>query len=131
MRGYTRRCILLVRSTNALLLVGHSFAEEPRGSYARLAEIEIDPAQLDAFRVIADENVTATRSEPGDIAFHAFALKDDPAHIRVFEIYTDQAAYAAHLETPHYKKFRAATQGMIKSVKLIDLTALSPGDRSK
>jgi quinol monooxygenase YgiN len=127
----TRIFVLTLSILAAPLLVGYSFAEEPRGSYARLAEMEIDPAQLDAFKVIADENVTATRSEPGVIAFHAFALKDNPAHIRVFEIYTDQAAYAAHLETPHYKKFRAEIQGMIKSVKLIDVTALSAGDRSK
>jgi quinol monooxygenase YgiN len=81
--------------------------------------------------VIADENVTATRSDPGDIACHTFALKDNPAHIRVFEIYTDQAAYAAHAETPHLKKFRAAIQRMVESVKLIDVTALSPGDKPK
>jgi quinol monooxygenase YgiN len=93
--------------------------------------MEIDPAQLDAFRIIANENVTATRLEPGVIAFYAFTLKDNPAHIRVFEIYTNQAAYAAHLETPHYKKFRAAIHGMVKSVKLIDVTALSSGDKPK
>ena len=126
-----RNVVLIISILAAPLLARHSFAEEPRGSYARLAEMEIDPAQLDAFRVIADENITATRSEPGVIAFHAFVLKDNPAHIRVFEIYTNQAAYAAHLETPHYKKFRAEIQGMIKSVKLIDVTALSPGNRSK
>lgn len=127
----TRILVLIVSILAAPLLVGYAFAEEPRGSYARLAEMEIDPAQLDAFRTIADENVTATRLEPGVIAFHAFALKDNPAHIRVFEIYTDQAAYAAHLETPHYKNFRAAIQGMVKSVKLFDVTALSSGDKPK
>jgi hypothetical protein len=41
--------------------------------------------------------------------------KDDPARITVFEIYTDADAYKAHLETPHFRKFRAATERMVTS----------------
>lgn len=60
------------------------------------------------------------RIEPGVLALYAVAAKDDPAHIRVFEIYADEDAYKAHLETPHFKKYKAATQHMVKHLKLID-----------
>jgi len=43
----------------------------------------------------------------------------------VFEIYRDAAAYEAHLLTPHYKKFRATTDAIVKSRKLIDVKAIS------
>jgi quinol monooxygenase YgiN len=60
------------------------------------------------------------RIEPGVLALYAVAAKDDPAHIRVFEIYADEDAYKAHLETPLFKKYKAATQHMVKHLKLID-----------
>ena len=43
----------------------------------------------------------------------------------MFEIYRDAAAYEAHLLTPHYKKFRATTDAIVKSRKLIDVKAIS------
>jgi len=46
--------------------------------------------------------------------------KDNPAHIIVFEMYTDADAYKAHLETPHFKKYKAKTQDMVKSLKLVE-----------
>jgi quinol monooxygenase YgiN len=49
----------------------------------------------------------------------------DPARVRVFEIYRDAAAYQAHLQTPHFEKFRATTDDMVKSRRLIDATAIS------
>src|SRR5205823_2144303 len=32
-----------------------------------------------------------------------------PGRVRVFEIYRDADAYKAHIQTPHFKKFRATT----------------------
>jgi quinol monooxygenase YgiN len=40
--------------------------------------------------------------------------------IRIFETYKDEAAYESHLQTPHFKKYKAETQGMVKSLKLIE-----------
>jgi quinol monooxygenase YgiN len=89
--------------------------------YIRIAELEIDPAQLENFHAAIKESVeTAVRVEPGVLALYAFSEKDDPARIRVFEIYTDADAYRTHLETPHFKKFRAVTESMVKSRKLMD-----------
>jgi quinol monooxygenase YgiN len=51
---------------------------------------------------------------------YAVYEKDNPNRVRVFEMYTDAAACAAHLETPHFKRFRATTDKMVLSRKLLD-----------
>lgn len=54
------------------------------------------------------------------LALYAVAGKDNPARIRVFEMYVDVGAYKAHLETPHFKTYKLATQNMVKSLTLLD-----------
>lgn len=89
--------------------------------YVRVAEIEIDPAQLENYTSAAKEEIEASvRVEPGVLALYAVAEKENPTRIRVLEIYADIAAYLAHLETPHFKKYKAVTQPMVRSLKLFD-----------
>jgi quinol monooxygenase YgiN len=102
-------------------LGGNAIAEAIQDPYVRVAEIEIDPVRLDAYQAAIKEEIeTSVRVEPGVLALYAVAAKDNPAHIRVFEIYADEAAYKAHLETPHFKKYKAETQEMVKHLKLIE-----------
>ena len=64
-----------------------------------LAELEIDPAQLERFNNAARAQIeAAVRVEPGVGALYAASVKHDPSLIRVFEIYADEDAYKAHLE---------------------------------
>ena len=103
-------------------------AKQEAHHYIRIAELEIDPAQLDEFHAAIKESVeTAVRAEPGVLALYAVSEKDNPARITVFEIYTDADAYKTHLETEHFRKFRAVTANMVKSRKLMDVvpTAMS------
>ncbi|MGB7988873.1 MAG: putative quinol monooxygenase [Candidatus Methylophosphatis roskildensis] len=101
-------------------------AEESQNRYVRVAELEIDPAQVDAFAIAAREvGQASVRSEDGCLVLYAVAEKDNPGRVRVFEIYRDPAAYQAHLQTPHFGKFRATTDAMVKSRKLIDATPMS------
>src|SRR4029077_18445690 len=93
-------------------------AQQP---YVRVAEIDIDPAQVEAYKAAARAEIEASvRLEPGVLALYAVSDKDDPARVTVFEIYADLNAYSAHLETPHFKKYKAATQDMVMSLKLRD-----------
>ena len=43
-----------------------------------------------------------------------------PARLRFLEIYADEAAYAAHVASPHFQRYAAATEGMIRSKRLLD-----------
>src|SRR6516165_12348333 len=90
----------------ALLLGGVATAEEPRMPYVRIAELEIDPARLDAYKASVKEEMEASvRVEPGVLAIYAVAEKDNPTRLRFFEIYADEAAYNTHRESAHFKKY--------------------------
>jgi quinol monooxygenase YgiN len=111
---------------------GSALSEEAKGQYVRIAELEIDPAQLEGFKSAIKEGIeTAVRVEPGVLALYAVSEKDDPARVRVFEIYTDAEAYKTHLETPHFRKFRATTEKMVRSRKLIDAIPIVLGVKAK
>ena len=100
--------------------------EESRDRYVRIAELEIDRAQVDALATaIREIGQASVRSEDGCLVLYAVAEKQDPGRVRVFEIYRDPAAYQAHLLTPHFKKFRATTDAMVTSRRLIDATPIS------
>ncbi|WP_263417326.1 putative quinol monooxygenase [Terriglobus albidus] len=91
----------------------------------RLAELEIDAAQLTAYRAALREEIeTSVRVEPGVLALYAVAVKDHPNQIRLFEMYANQAAYQAHLQSMHFKKYKGATAEMVKSLRLIETEPL-------
>lgn len=113
-------------------LVGPAVAAETQGHYVRLAEIEIDPARVAEYQAAAKEEIEASvRLEAGVIALYAVSLQDNPAHIRVFEIYASEAAYKAHLETPHFRKYKAATQDMVRSLRLFDTIPVTLAAKAK
>lgn len=88
---------------------------------ARIAELDIEPAQLDAYTAALKEEIsTSIRVEPGVLTLNAVALKDHPNQIRIFEVYANQAAYESHLASPHFKQYKTKTAGMVKSLKLLE-----------
>ena len=96
--------------------------------YVQEAEIEIDPAQLESYKAAVAEHIeTATRVEPGIIALYAVSENDNPTRVRVFEIYRDQDAYRSHLETAHFKTYKATVEKMVRSLKLIRTTPIAFG----
>jgi quinol monooxygenase YgiN len=108
-------------------MVGQA-AKDGRGRVVRLAELEIDSGQLNEYTAALREQIEASiRVEPGVLALYAVSVKDHPDQIRLFEMYADTAAYEAHLESPHFKKYKAATAGMVKSLKLIETEPLLLG----
>ena len=105
---------------------GIAIAEDPVRPYVRVAELEIDPAQGEAFaHAIREVGEASVRLEEGCLVLYAVAETLAPDRVRVFEIYRDRAAYDAHLLTPHFRRFRATTDTMVKSRRLIDATAIS------
>ena len=101
-------------------LVGAA-AQTMKQPLVRIAELEIDPGQLPAYRdALKEEIATSIREEPGALSLYAVSVKDQPSQVRIFETYKDQAAYESHLQTPHFKKYKAETQNMVKSLRLIE-----------
>lgn len=85
-------------------------------------ELEVDPAQLEAFRALGVENQEAsTRLEPGVLMMHAVQFADAPTRVRVLEIYASQAAYEAHTRMPHFRRYKTASAQMVTSQKLVPI----------
>ncbi|NIG56659.1 antibiotic biosynthesis monooxygenase [Chitinophaga sp. Cy-1792] len=107
-----------------LISSGQAHAQQP-APYYRIAEIVVDSTQLTAYNAALKEQMnTAIRLEPGVLAYTALADKSNPAHITIFETYASIAAYQAHIQTAHFKKYKAAVEGMVQSLTLRDMNAI-------
>jgi quinol monooxygenase YgiN len=94
--------------------------------YVRIAELEIDPAQLADYEAAVREEIEeSVRLEPGVLAIHAVAERLSPVRLRFLEVYADEAAYSAHIASPHFRRYAEATAGMIVSKRLLDGVAVA------
>lgn len=91
-------------------------------SYMRIAKIVVDSNQLENYKAALKEGMaTAVHTEPGVLSLYAVYEKENPAHITVFEIYADKAAYESHIQTAHFKKYKSTVESMVKSLELVDV----------
>ena len=105
-------------------------SEQRTQQHIQIAEIDVDPAQLDSYKAaVAEQIEAAIRLEPGVLVLYSVSNKDNPAHVTVFEIYRDREAYLAHLQAPHFLKYKATVEKMVKSLKLIPVDPVMLGTR--
>ncbi|MGL4593466.1 MAG: putative quinol monooxygenase [Thermoguttaceae bacterium] len=69
--------------------------------------------------------------EPGVLLMYSMADKEQPNQITIVEIYVDHAAYKAHIQTPHFQKYKTETIDMIQKLELLDQTPLLPKMKMK
>ncbi|MFE0593666.1 putative quinol monooxygenase [Micromonospora echinospora] len=73
------------------------------------AKFRVLPEHADRWPEIADEFTQATRREPGCLWFAWSRSVDDPTEYVLIEAFRDEAAGAAHVQSPH---FAAAQQAL-------------------
>jgi quinol monooxygenase YgiN len=128
-----RRGLFLMLAASTLILLSYKSASaQQKNRVVHLAKLQIDSAQLENYKALLKEGIeTAIRVEPGVLTLYAVYEKDHPTHVTVFEIYADTAAYKAHLQTPHFKKYKSATKNMVKSLELVDVMPIALGAKKK
>jgi quinol monooxygenase YgiN len=130
-----RLALILGTSFIASLLVWaqRCTAGESAGSpIVRIAELEIDPEQLAAYKLALKEEIeTSLRVEPGVFTLYAVSLKEHPEQIRLFEIYRDAADYESHLQSPHFKAYKDRTRRMVKLLRLLETEPILLGSKSR
>lgn len=110
------------------VLLGSKRALNSASPHVRVAELEIDATQLEAYKTAVTEEIEASiRLEPGVLAIYSLALKDRPTHLRFLEVYADESSYRQHIDSPHFKKYVEATKSMITARKLIEMESPSIG----
>jgi quinol monooxygenase YgiN len=128
----TKQLLIVGASMLASAAGGSALGQEKLDQYIQIAEIEIDPSQIDAYRAAVKEHIeTAIRVEPGVLTLYAVSDKNDPTKVRVFEIYRDSEAYRLHLESEHFKRYKATMERMVKSLKLIRTDAIALGAKAR
>ncbi len=73
------------------------------------------PRFLDAVRRNAAQSVA---DEPGCRRFDVLTPLEGGNEVVLYEIYDDAAAFDAHLATPHYAAFRAATAELVLASRI-------------
>jgi quinol monooxygenase YgiN len=77
--------------------------------------IRIKPESVDAFMKKLDENAREARKEAGCKQFEVLVDPADKAKIMLYEVYKDEAAFEAHQQTPHFKKYVAEAVPLLAS----------------
>ncbi len=111
---------------------GSNVSAQVKNQMVRLAKIQIDSAQLENYKAALKEEIeTSVRLEPGVLTLYAVSEKASPTRITILEIYADTLAYKAHLQTPHFIKYKTSTKDMVKSLELVATDPIVPGMKIK
>ena len=96
-----------------LLPASQRVEAQSAGMFVNAVDLDILPAERDNFLVAIKENGAAAAKEPGCKRFDILNLASDPNHFLLYEVYDNEAAFKAHRETEHFKKYIAATAKMV------------------
>ena len=117
--------IFAVAALALRVLPGNVAHAEESQMMVRISEIEVEADHLEQYKTILREEAEASvRLEPGVIAIFPMFQRESDTQFRILEIYASDAAYKAHLTTPHFQKYKSGTLKMVKSLKLVDMNAL-------
>ena len=93
----------------------------------RLSRIVVDSTQLASYKALLKEEIEASiQKELGVLTLYAVFERQRPNHLTILEMYADEAAYQAHVKTPHFLKYKQGTLAMVKAMALIDTDPLIP-----
>ncbi len=83
--------------------------------YAVTVTFDIQPDHSDAFLALMIDNArTSVRDEPGCLQFDV--CRNPGAHtVFLYEIYTDRAAFDAHLASTHFRSFDEEVANMVRN----------------
>ena len=78
-----------------------------------VAEATAKPGKADALRAILLDMLPPSRAEAGCLHYELHEDLDAVGHFFFYERYTDAAAFAFHLTTPHFKQLGPAIADLI------------------
>jgi quinol monooxygenase YgiN len=74
-------------------------------AYVVSATWTAEPGNEDIVRDAIEKLTPPSRQEPGNRFYQAYQDPAEPSVFRLFEIYDDEEAYAAHGASPHFKQY--------------------------
>jgi autoinducer 2-degrading protein len=104
---------LLAASAIVLPMPGQRVAAQSAGMFVNAVDLDIVPAERENYLAAIKENGAAAAREPGCRRFDILNLSSDPNHFLLYEVYDNEAAFKAHRETEHFKKYAVVTAKMV------------------
>ena len=93
-----------------------------------ITHLQVDPANAAAFEVLLTDVSDKVRENEPDVLYYAFAKSDkDPNTYVVIEVYRDEAAHSAHMETDWVKSSIPKSTLLIENGKYDIKQYVSPG----
>ena len=75
--------------------------------YALIVTIQIQPEHREEFLAsMLDDARGSVNDEPGCLRFDVLQDPNDPNKLYLYEVYRDRAAFDAHLQAPHFIRWR-------------------------
>lgn len=94
--------------------------------YCLLLKTQLKPGSLEAFMEAMRINAAASvRDEPGCLVFDVLRDRSDPERVWLYEVYIDEAAFEAHMRTPHFLASRPLVEPLILRQDCIEADALA------
>jgi quinol monooxygenase YgiN len=118
----------LAPAAAAVLLLcapGPRVAAQPAGLYINAVDLDINPADMDAYMAALRENGAKAVTEPGCREFNIHVQASNPNHVFIYEIYDSAAALEAHRATDHFKKYAATTAKMVAKREVRAMTSVA------
>ncbi|MFV0597612.1 putative quinol monooxygenase [Shewanella sp.] len=82
------------------------------------AQIQAHSGQSDALFRVLKQLVRDTHTEAGCIEYTLHNALDDANQFWVYEVWQSQAALDAHMASPHFNTFLAASEALVKQVDI-------------
>ena len=93
--------------------------------FAVVVEFKLKPGEADAFReAIMTQAKNSLEREPACRHFDVCVDREDPHRFVLYEVYDDEAGFAAHRETPHYADYNARVTPMVDGKTVTPLERL-------
>lgn len=80
-----------------------------------IVDLKVKPECIDEFIDVTIRNAEGSVAESGNVRFDVLRDAQDPCAFKLYEVWDDDAAIAAHREAPHYKEWSEAMKSMLSA----------------
>nr|WP_298685555.1 putative quinol monooxygenase [uncultured Dongia sp.] len=77
------------------------------------------PGKAEELKALLSGMVVPCRAEPGNLLWNIWQDQAEPGRFVLDELYTDNAAIAAHRQTPHFKNYLAKVTDLAERTALL------------
>ena len=94
-----------------------------------IVEVTVKAGMEGAFLdLITNDAVRSEADEPGCLRFDVLQDVEDPARYYFYEVYRDEAAHQAHMQTPHLKRIDARMHDLFDGASVHVTRNVVPAD---